>query len=126
MYFNEDLKLMGITCIYNPEVVLVRQTSKLEYCEIKNFCEALKASLPYKYLRSARSWAKEITAHKFLYELGLFTDHTVDTDIDESERAFRLFAFNVIYAIVNVKEFFKDFKNEVKLIGRSYKFRKES
>lgn len=50
----------------------------------------------FKSKRSLRSWIKEWKAHNRLYKLGLFRSHTVDCDLEEHEKWWRLLAYQFI------------------------------
>lgn len=105
---TQNLKtLHGIKCAYDSQIVTIKQSHRLEYREIEDFCVDLKKALPFKYRRSAHSWAKEVVAHNFMYELDWFRNRTEDTDLDDDEVWYRMIAFNVLYVFHFVYAIFK-------------------
>lgn len=50
----------------------------------------------YKSQRSLKSWLKEWKSHNRLYRLGLFKSHTVDCDLEENEKWWRLLAYQIL------------------------------
>lgn len=89
----------GIRCTYTDKVITVKKSYRIRYDDVADFCVKLKEELPFKYKRTPESWAREIIAHNFFYEINMFKDHAEDTDIDENESAFRLFVYDVIYLL---------------------------
>ena len=91
--------ICGISCIYNDKSIRIQQSHLIKNEAVPEFCEKLKKAIPYNYKRSAKSWMKEIISHTVLYQLGLFRQHTADTDIEDNEIIFRLLAYAVIYYV---------------------------
>lgn len=55
-----------------------------------------KKRVNYQSKRTYKSWLKEWKAHNRLYRLGLFRSHTVDCDLEENEKWWRLLAYQII------------------------------
>lgn len=78
--------------------IRVEQSYSIPYPNIESFCYKLKQVTKfYSYKRSDRSWKREIIAHNIFYNMGTFTEHTKDTDLDEHEQWWRLAAYELIY-----------------------------
>ena len=97
----------GICCIYDPNNIKVKDSDKIPCKDTNSFCVNLKETIPYQYKRTASSWARELRAHNFLYELGLFVSHTVDTDLNEDEPWYRLLAYAILSGIYWVYSWIK-------------------
>ena len=50
----------------------------------------------YKSKRDIWSWVREWKAHNRLYKLGLYRSHTVDCDLAENEKFWRLLIYSII------------------------------
>ena len=59
------------------------------------------------YYRDIDSMEKEWIAHNILYKLGMFKNHTKDTDITVDESWYRLLGYEVIYRLYKIYKFFK-------------------
>lgn len=97
----------GIHCIYDPNNVTVKKSYQIPCEKTTQFCKDLKNSVPYQYERSTDSWARELRAHNFLYELDLFVMHTEDTDLNDDEKWYRLLAYAALSFIYRIYSLFK-------------------
>lgn len=90
--------IRGVECRCSADVVTIVNSSVIKDKDAKEFIKMLRGITDdkYTYKRSINSWTKELIAHNRLYKLGLFVDHTRDTDLEESESKLRLFAYNII------------------------------
>lgn len=99
---TNQTKINGIDVLYTQEVITVCSSYMLKYDAVRPFCYQMERDLPFRYVRSADSWTREIVAHNMLYDLGLFIDHTKDTDIEDHENTLRLICFDILYALATI------------------------
>lgn len=92
----------GIKCIYNHDCVTVKKSFKIDYRDVFDFCKELQQVLPIKYNRKPDSWAVEIIAHNFLYDLAVYKTRCEDTDLSEHESIYSLICYKVLYIIVKI------------------------
>ncbi len=69
----------------------IESESEMEYILL-----LFKRETGYISRRTRKSWVKEWKAHNRLYKLGLFKSHTTDCDLEENEKWYRLFAYQIL------------------------------
>lgn len=100
---NYTFFIDGIQCKYSDKSldVTIYDSSKIKDKDVLKFTNKVYAVLQTNknlpqiptFDRNVISWATEIIAHNRLYRLGLFVEHTKDTDIENHESLFRRFCY---------------------------------
>lgn len=93
----EKIKVLGVNIEYNSANVRILDPYKIKS---KTFMELIleifKIRTGFVSKRSINSWVREWKAHNRLYKLGLFKEHTIDCDLEENEKWYRLIAYLII------------------------------
>lgn len=93
----EKIKVLGVNIEYNSANVRILDPYKIKS---KTFMELIleifKIRTGFVSKRSVNSWVREWKAHNRLYKLGLFKEHTIDCDLEENEKWYRLIAYLII------------------------------
>lgn len=94
---KQRLVIEGVKCVFDQETITIKKSYQVADEDAGHFCKMLKEKLPLTYHRTAKSWEKELIAHNYFYNKGMFLDHTVDTDLAEHEHLHRLVLYEVVY-----------------------------
>lgn len=93
----ENIKVLGIKIKYNAADVRILNPRKAKSEEfMKSVLKEFKFRTGFVSKRSINSWVREWKAHNRLYKLGLFKEHTIDCDLEENEKWYRLIAYLII------------------------------
>ena len=80
---------MVIKYKYNPKTKNIKILNSYLYENKKEMIKYLDQMPLYKINRNIKSCLNEWIAHKRLYQLGLFKEHTKDCDLSANESVFR-------------------------------------
>ena len=92
----------GVDIIYYEDSTKVTNSYLLDEDDIERVAAEIAYSRSCKYdwrcdyFRNEESYIREIKAHNRLYKLGLFKNHTIDTDLNENMTQFE----KIVYAIL--------------------------
>lgn len=93
----ENIKVLGIKIKYNAADVRILNPRKAKSEEfMKSVLEEFKFRTGFVSKRSMNSWVREWKAHNRLYKMGLFKEHTIDCDLEENEKWYRLIAYWIL------------------------------
>lgn len=96
----------GIKCLFDDNGVTIKESYRIRYEDVADFCIKMKKKLPRKYKRSAESWTREVIAHNILYKHNMLKIHTIDADLDEDEKIWKLICYSILYFAYRIKSLF--------------------
>ena len=91
-----EITIKGVEIQYNKDNVKIIDSYKVKEKDIENILEWFIVRTGYISKRSLSSWIREWKAHNRLYKLGLYRSHTVDCDLEENEKWWRLLVYSII------------------------------
>lgn len=94
--------LKGIKCIYDADTIIIKKSYKISYDDALDFCEDLHRALPFKYKRTAVSWAKKLVVCNFLYAIAAYKFKSEDVNLSEHETALKKFGCEMLYILVKI------------------------
>ena len=87
----------GHICFVSDTNICIKNSYEIADKDIDSFIDHLSEAVKEKHFkRSKKSWKKELLSHNRLFRLGLFVEHTIDTDLSDNESKLRLFAYNIL------------------------------
>ena len=93
----ERIKVLDVEIMYDSTNIKIIDSYKVRTKkEMIVILRQFQIRTRYKSRRSLNSWIKEWKAHNRLYRLGLFRSHTVDCDLEENEKWWRLLAYQIL------------------------------
>ena len=93
----QETIILGVRIQFNDNNVRIVDSYKVELeADMVIILKLFKIKENYKSRRTVTSWVKEWKAHNRLYKLGLFKDHTIDCDLEENEKWYRLLAYQIL------------------------------
>ncbi len=91
------MKLGNVTIIYDNKDIKIINSYKIKTeREMIAILKTFKNRTGFQSKRTLKSWIKEWKAHNRLYKLGLFKSHTIDCDLEENEKWWRLLAYQIL------------------------------
>lgn len=96
---NNVTKVQGIKCTYSENKIRITSPYRIALADTLSFCKDMKATIPVKYKRNERSWAKEIITYNLMRGVGAVPDFRDDITINDNENWLHLFGNNIIYLI---------------------------
>lgn len=93
----KKIEIWGTIFEYNNKNIKIHE-SYLIHDEflMRTMLKTFKKMTCYNSKRTFESWIKEWKAHNRLYRWGLFRKHTVDCDLEEKEKWYRLIAYQIL------------------------------
>lgn len=92
-----EIEILGIKIQYNSKNVRIVNSYRVkDPIDMIVILKLFRLKTAYKSTRKLKSWLKEWKTHNRLYRLGLFKTHTIDCDLEENEKLYRLIAYQIL------------------------------
>lgn len=92
----KQIEIQGIRIQYDLFNIKIINSYKVKEKDMLTILEEFRSKAKWAYHRTTKSWLKEWKAHNRLYRLGLFRSHTVDCDLEENEKWYKLLAYQIL------------------------------